>query len=293
MSAQPNTETRVKVWRPAGFPGLEIEKDIHVFGRLYRPKEVMFCSDLTVHTRGRANGYAFFDKTYHRPKQVAGLVFLQNAGDVFEVDADFTEPMSGSTVRLLQGHEEELLGSLGLETEGLHFDQAALTDRVRERLARDIERTTRCFEAPTSTLERESRLLELFAFALEHCSDTQLVKKIGQEHRAVRRAKEVLDTQPERDNTLAELAHLTGLNPHYLYRVFVRDIGLSPHGYQTSVRLNQVKMLLAKGVPIAQAAIETGFSDQSHLTHVFKKHTQVTPGRFRRDSLGAGGERVP
>ena len=138
---------------------------------------------------------------------------------------------------------------------------------------------------PTSHLEREASLLGYIHMVLEHCSDTPPPeKRLGQEHKAVALVKEVLQTHSERDNTLGELATLTSLNKHYLYRVFCRDVGLSPHSYQTSVRVHRVKDLLVTGVSIAQASLETGFTDQSHLTRVFKKYTQVTPGQFQRDS---------
>ena len=272
------------MWRPAGFTGIEIVKDVHLSGKLYQPKTMMLYSDLSVHTRGKVDGYVFFGETYHQLGSAKGFVSLQNAGDVFKVDGNFTEPTSAWTVRLLWEQQEEMLRSLGLGG-ALHLDQASLTDGVRQRLARDIERTARSFDTTASTIERESRLLELLAFALNYCSKSPLPDtKLGQEHRAVKLVKEVLKAQPERDNTLADLASPTKLNLYYFYEVFKRDVGLSPHSYQTSVRIHRVKQLLAAGTPIAQAALALGFSDQSHLTHTFKRYTKVTPGQFQRDS---------
>ncbi len=165
-----------KVWRPVGFPGLELEKDICLSGKVYQPRQMMPFFDLTVHTQGRAEGHAFFDKTYHRPGRVPlkGLVFLQNAGDVLEVDAAFTEPMSCWTVRLLVGQESALLASLGLSARPFRFEQVATTDdRLRRRLARDLCLTANSFETPASTLEREDKLLGLLAFAFKYRSGPQ------------------------------------------------------------------------------------------------------------------------
>ena len=67
--------------------------------------------------------------------------------------------------------------------------------------------------------------------------------------------------------------------------MFQRDVGVSPYVYQTSVRLHKAKELLVSGTSIAQTAHEVGFSDQSHLTHTFRKYVQVTPGKFQKDSL--------
>jgi len=40
--------------------------------------------------------------------------------------------------------------------------------------------------------------------------------------------------------------------------------------------------LLIEGMPPAQVACATGFADQSHLTHRFKRCIGVTPGRYAR-----------
>ena len=178
--------------------------------------------------------------------------------------------------------QEETLRSLGLEATHLHFDQTSLTDEVRRRLARDIERTARSFDTPASTMERECRLLELLAFAPQPLFRVALIRR---EVRARTPGGEACQRgywrrSPSVTIPLTELAALTKLNLYYLYEVFKRDVGLSPHSYQTSVRIHRVKQLLAAGTPITQAALALGFSDQSHLTHTFRKYTKVTPGQF-------------
>jgi AraC-like DNA-binding protein len=37
---------------------------------------------------------------------------------------------------------------------------------------------------------------------------------------------------------------------------------------------------LADGRPIAEAAIDAGFADQSHMTRAFVRQFGVTPGRY-------------
>jgi AraC-like DNA-binding protein len=41
--------------------------------------------------------------------------------------------------------------------------------------------------------------------------------------------------------------------------------------------------LLRSGVPIAEAALRTGFVDQSHLNRHFKRIIGVTPGQYRKN----------
>jgi AraC-like DNA-binding protein len=46
------------------------------------------------------------------------------------------------------------------------------------------------------------------------------------------------------------------------------------------IRINRAKALLLKGKAIAEIALETGYIDQSHFTHRFKRFVGVTPRQF-------------
>lgn len=72
------------------------------------------------------------------------------------------------------------------------------------------------------------------------------------------------------------------LAPYYIARVFRAEVGLPPHAYLESVRIRQAQRLVARGMPLAQVAGATGFADQSHFTHRFKRLIGVTPGQYAR-----------
>jgi AraC-like DNA-binding protein len=80
--------------------------------------------------------------------------------------------------------------------------------------------------------------------------------------------------------SLEDLAHIAGLSPFHLTRVFHEATGLPPHTYLTQLRVSRAKQRLQAGDPIADVAAATGFSDQSHLTRRFKRIVGVTPGQF-------------
>jgi AraC-like DNA-binding protein len=105
----------------------------------------------------------------------------------------------------------------------------------------------------------------------------------GGEPGAVRRVREYLRAHATQNLTLGALAGVAGLSRFHLLRVFHHQVGLPPHQYQLLVRVEQAKSLLRKGTPIAEAAYEAGFSDQSHLTRCFKRFLGVTPGRYGRE----------
>ena len=81
--------------------------------------------------------------------------------------------------------------------------------------------------------------------------------------------------------SLEELAYLEGLSAFQLLRRFVRELGITPHGYQTQLRIRLARRLLAGGQAPAEVAYAAGFSDQSHLNRVFLRQVGITPGRYR------------
>jgi AraC family transcriptional regulator len=90
----------------------------------------------------------------------------------------------------------------------------------------------------------------------------------------------VRDSAPAR-YSLGELAETAGVHPVTLARSFKRSYGRTVQEYGRAVRLDWAARQLASDVPIARVACEAGFADQSHFTRAFRKHTGVTPGRYR------------
>ncbi|MGE4554512.1 MAG: helix-turn-helix domain-containing protein, partial [Desulfovibrionaceae bacterium] len=99
----------------------------------------------------------------------------------------------------------------------------------------------------------------------------------------VARAREYLHQAFPGDPGLPELARVASLSPYHLTRAFTRALGLPPHAYLTQLRLDRARELIRAGRPIADAALEAGFADQSHLTRCFKRRFGVAPGAWRKN----------
>lgn len=82
--------------------------------------------------------------------------------------------------------------------------------------------------------------------------------------------------------TLKELASPTGLTQFQLIGLFRRGVGMTPHAYLTQIRLEAARSLLNQAVPIAVAAVSSGFYDQAALTRHFKRCLGITPLQFVR-----------
>ncbi|MDF2613566.1 MAG: helix-turn-helix-domain containing protein AraC type [Clostridia bacterium] len=82
--------------------------------------------------------------------------------------------------------------------------------------------------------------------------------------------------------TLDELSGLAGLSKYHLLRTFTRQKGISPYRYLETIRVNRAKELLEQGIRPIDAAFQTGFSDQSHFNHFFKRLIGLTPNQYRK-----------
>ena len=104
----------------------------------------------------------------------------------------------------------------------------------------------------------------------------------GGEHAAVRRARRHLEERWDQGVSLAELGTVAGLSRFELVRRFGMETGLTPHAFQTSLRIDRARTLLSAGTPPAAVAAWCGFADQPHLSRVFKRLVGVSPGAYAR-----------
>ncbi|WP_156295525.1 helix-turn-helix domain-containing protein [Methylobacterium aquaticum] len=103
----------------------------------------------------------------------------------------------------------------------------------------------------------------------------------------LRRIADYIEAELGGDLSLAALAQVANLPVNAFGRVFREAYGASPHQYILAKRVERAKaLLLATDLPIAEIALETGFSSQSHLTTAFGRFTGVPPAEFRRVSNG-------
>lgn len=81
--------------------------------------------------------------------------------------------------------------------------------------------------------------------------------------------------------SLADLCQFTNLSKSTLLRAFTKAKGITPYRYLETIRINASCRLLKAGVSPLEAALETGFSDQSHFTNQFNHFIGLTPGAYR------------
>ncbi|KQX52345.1 helix-turn-helix domain-containing protein [Ensifer adhaerens] len=83
--------------------------------------------------------------------------------------------------------------------------------------------------------------------------------------------------------SVADMAAVVGLSESWFANVFKQTTGTTPWQWQLSKRIELSKQLLGESdLPVASIAAQLGFSDQAHLTKVFRQIVGETPAAWRR-----------
>lgn len=154
------------------------------------------------------------------------------------------------------------------------------------RLAAAMRLAMTDFDSPVSEMQATDIIASL-ADALKAVADNDASAAGPLDIRAVERVAALIDAAPTEDFSIETLERISGLERWTLYRQFRGVHGVSPYRYVKMRRLDRARTLIRAGAGLAEAALEAGFSDQSHLTRQFKDTYGFAPGRWRR-MLAAG-----
>lgn len=117
------------------------------------------------------------------------------------------------------------------------------------------------------------------------CLKDVAIRKGGMAPNKLRRALEFISDKLEQQQgiPLEVVAREVGMSRYHFSRVFKESMGLSPINYIVRQRIERAKKLLAETeLPIADIALQAGFSGQSHFTTFFRKLVGLTPRSFRK-----------
>lgn len=117
------------------------------------------------------------------------------------------------------------------------------------------------------------------------CLKDVAIRKGGMAPHKLRRALEFITDNLEQPNGIAlnVIASEVGMSRYHFSRVFKESMGVSPFNYILRQRIERAKKLLTEtDLPIADVALQSGFSGQSHFATFFRKLVGLTPRSFRR-----------
>lgn len=154
----------------------------------------------------------------------------------------------------------------------VEFTSPVLSDRlIAHRFAPAFDRL-----ASGSSLAIEEALLNLLAGQIAR----GMPKSVDGLHPGLLRAKVLLDDAVASNISLSLLASEAGLSRFQVLRSFASHFGMTPHAYLMQRRASQARTLILSGQTLAEAAIEAGYADQSHMTRDFRRRYGLTPAAF-------------
>lgn len=80
------------------------------------------------------------------------------------------------------------------------------------------------------------------------------------------------------------LAAIAGTSPRTMARLFVKELGVTPHDFIESIRLDHARNLLeATNSPLKVIAFDCGFGAPEQMRAVFQRRLGVSPQRYREN----------
>lgn len=175
----------------------------------------------------------------------------------------------------------EVMAKKAFDITGIEYQpRFTLTVAFRSDAAEALRELHAMIMQQSPKLEKE----QAFYFLIEHLIHALAAPPPGKApevSESVQGACEYMDKHFAQAVSLDDLSALSGLNKYTLLRNFTKQLGITPYQYLQTVRANASKKLLENGAEPIEAAMQAGFSDQSHFTKCFKSFIGLTPRQYR------------
>ena len=114
----------------------------------------------------------------------------------------------------------------------------------------------------------------------------------GTDHEVIRKAKARIREHLGEELSVAGLAAELYVTPNYLSRLFKRITGEGCNEYIVRKRIEKAKALLeATTMKVGEIAQTVGYTDMNYFSLAFKKHTGMSPTKYR-SALQGGEEKL-
>ncbi len=115
---------------------------------------------------------------------------------------------------------------------------------------------------------------------LDRASSGEVIGEPRLDLPSLRRVRDLIAAGPAVRHSAAEFESVSGLDRWTVARQFRAAFGTSPRRFRTMRQLDIARRKAACGMPLAQAALEAGFADQSHMSRMFKRAYGLTPATW-------------
>lgn len=195
-----------------------------------------------------------------------------------------------------QGVEHEVVNSGPTEMRSLYIDPRAL-DRMPERclvlgvtpLARELILAVAALPERYAVDGPEGRMVAVLLDQLAGLEEVRFTLPLPLEPR-LRAISVQLESRPDDQRPLEELARQAGMSGRTLTRLFLRDTGLNFRQWRRRLRLLTSLARLERGESVTSVGLESGYNSTSAFIAAFRREFGATPtGVF---PAGQGG-RIP
>ncbi|MBV1825549.1 AraC family transcriptional regulator [Komagataeibacter oboediens] len=211
----------------------------------------------------------------------ADTVVTMRPGDVHHGDAGDGSGWDQRMIYISEAGIREILSDIGDREITAPLDFAAAFHRQPE-MAKRFVALHAALHGSIGTLTRDVALDGLMQIVVSGLAQWPVARDRARPDGRILDAIELLRSRVDEDVTLEDLCVVSGLRRRQTIAAFRRHTGLPPHAWHIQQKIERVKRLLRVGMPATQAAAETGFADQSHMTRHFVAIVGMTPGAYAR-----------
>ena len=172
---------------------------------------------------------------------------------------------------------QHLTGELTGRRELPGFSQNVISDGA---CACHLRRLHTLIQSRSREFEKEEHLLLLLSLLLRRYGQP-FARSLPPCAGEIEAACAFMEQHYARHINLDQICRRAGLSKSALLRAFPKAKGVTPYRYLENIRISQAKKLLEQGVTPVEAALRTGFSDQSHFTNYFSRFIGLSPGAYR------------
>jgi AraC-like DNA-binding protein len=134
-------------------------------------------------------------------------------------------------------------------------------------------------EEPIDDIAR-IEIVTAVADLLDRASRTDIKKQSSLRLASLLRVRDLIVADPTSRHSIETLEGVSGLDRWALARQFRAAFGTCPSSFRTMRQLDQARRMIRGGLPLAEAALEAGFADQSHMSRMFKRAYGLTPAKW-------------
>lgn len=169
----------------------------------------------------------------------------------------------------------------------LNFGNASV--RITPRIADCVKRLTGLLLDDESRDLFDAMLFEITRICFEQSWKNELIQ--GPLHRArcrfsdfrVRRSLRFMQEHTTYDVEMEGLARQVGLSRAHFFKLFKRQMGVTPNIYLNTLRSEQaIDDLLTTPKTVTDIAYDLGFSSQASFTRFFSSNVGISPSEYRR-----------